>query len=150
MKKLILIALAVILIVSLVGCAKKEASADCRIVIAKTSDGLDAGTALSAEDTASLMAQITAAEAKTQWIDAVSNSIASCFLSVETAGETTRYQYSDSGVLDDLTHMRSLTLGDAQRETVNELLSGYVDLQIPLAHIRVPADLIPIDPTIKP
>ena len=150
MKKLILIALAVILIVSLVGCAKKEASADCRIVIAKTSDGLDAGTALSAEDTASLMAQIKAAEAEGKWIDAVSESVASCFLSIETAGETTRYQYSDSGVLDDLTHMRSLTLGDAQRETVNELLSGYVDLQIPLAHIRVPAGLISVDPTIKP
>ena len=150
MKKQILIALSVLLIVSLVGCAKKEASADCRIVAAKTSDTLDAGTALSAEDAASLTKQIAAAEKENGWIDAVSNSIASCFLSIETAGETTRYQYSDSGVLDDLTHMRSLTLGDAQRETVNELLSGYVDLQIPLAHIRVPAGLISVDPTIKP
>lgn len=150
MKKRIRIVLALLLIVSLVGCAKKEASADCRIVAAKTSDTLDAGTALSAEDAASLTKQIAAAEKENGWIDAVSNSIASCFLSVETAGETTRYQYSDSGVLDDLTHMRSLTLGDAQRETVNELLSGYVDLQIPLAHIRVPAGLISVDPTIKP
>ena len=58
MKKLILIALSVLLIVSLVGCAKKEAADDCRIVVAKTSDALDAGTALSAEDAASLMAQI--------------------------------------------------------------------------------------------
>ena len=150
MKKRILIALAVILTVSLVGCAKKEASADCHIVAAKTSDGLDAGTALSAEDAASLMAQITAAEAENRWIDAVSDCFASCFLSIETAGETTRCQYSDSGVLDDLTHMRSLTLGEAQREAVNELLSGYVELQIPHAVIPSPADLIPIDPIIKP
>ena len=148
MKKTVLIILAVILIISLVGCAKKESSADCRIVVAKESDGLDAGAALSAEDAASLMAQIAAAEAETQWIDAVSNSIASCFLSIETAGETTRYQYSESGVLDDLTHMRSLTLGDAQIDTVNGLLSGYVDLQIPLAPI--PDDLIPIHPKTNP
>ena len=146
MKKLILIAFAVILIVSLVGCAKKEAADDCRIVVAKTSDALDAGTALSAEDAASLMAQIKAAEAASKWIDAVSESIASCFLSIETDGETTRYQYSDSGVLDDLTHMRSLTLGDAQRDPVNTLLSKYVDLQIPLAPIPIPAEPIPINP----
>lgn len=136
MKKRILIAIALILIVSLVGCAKNEAA---HIVVAKTSDELDAGIALSDEDAASLMTQITEAEEETQWIDAVSNSIASCFLSIETGGETTRYQYSNSGVLDDLTHMRSLTLGDAQCETVNELLSGYVELQIPL--IPVPIDL---------
>ena len=148
MKKLILIALAVILIVSLVGCAKKEAADDCRIVVAKTSDALDAGTALSAEDAASLMAQIKAAEAEGKWIDAVSESIASCYLSIETDGETTRYQYSDSGVLDDLTHMRSLTLGDAQRDPVNTLLSGYVDLQIRIAPI--PTELIPINPRPNP
>ena len=150
MKKTVLIILAVILIISLVGCAKKESSAGCRIVVAKESDGLDTGAALSAEDAASLMAQITAAEAETQWIDAVSNSIASCFLSIETAGETTRYQYSESGVLDDLTHMRSLTLGDAQIDTVNGLLSGYVDLQISLAPIPIPDELIPIHPKTNP
>ena len=148
MKKLILIALAVILIVSLVGCAKKEAADDCRIVVAKTSDALGAGTALSAEDAASLMAQIKAAEAASKWIDAVSESIASCYLSIETDGETTRYQYSDSGVLDDLTHMRSLTLGDAQRDPVNAILSGYVDLQIRIAPI--PTELIPINPRPNP
>ena len=148
MKKLILIAFAVILIVSLAGCAKKEAADDCRIVVAKTSDALDAGTALSAEDAASLMAQIKAAEAEGKWIDAVSESIASCYLSIETDGETTRYQYSDSGVLDDLTHMRSLTLGDAQRDPVNTLLSGYVDLQIRIAPI--PTELIPINPRPNP
>ena len=147
MKKLILIALSVLLIVSLVGCAKKEAPAECRIVIAKDSAGLDAGTALSAEDAASVMEQIAAAEANTKWIDAVSECMASCFLSIESAGETTRYQYSDSGVLDDLTHMRSLTLGQAQREAVNGLLSKYVDFQLPLA--PSPAELIPIEPIIK-
>ena len=140
MKKLLLIALSLLLTVSLVGCAKKTSPVECSVVVAKHSDELDAGTALSAEDAASLMSQITAAGSENQWIDAVSNSIPSCYLSIESAGEATLYQYSYSGVLDDLTHMRSLTLTSVQNDSINELLSKYVDLQLPLASIPFTVD----------
>ena len=144
MKRFILLVLSLALLLSLASCGEKAVYSDYHITVAKSREDPGAEAALSKKDTVSLMETIRTAEKENEWIDAVSDSIASCFLSIETAGETTRYQYSDSGVLDDLTHMRSLTLKDAKRDAVNELLARYVDLKIPLA--AIPHSVIPISP----
>lgn len=135
MKKLILIMLSLALLISFAACDKNSAAdhSGYQITVAKTSDSMDAGTALSAEDVSSLMAKIEAAEKENGWMkDTVSNSIASCYFSVENAGEKTLYKYCKDGVLDDLTNMRSLTLGD-NNAAISELLSSYVELGYQLA-----------------
>lgn len=40
--------------------------------------------------------------------------------------------------MDDISNMRSLTLGDAERDAMNALLANYVEMTIPLADIQRP------------
>lgn len=144
MKKFFIFAVSVALILSFAGCEKKNApsdSSDYTITVAKNRDGLDNGEALSSDDASSLLAQLASAEKESDWIDVVSNSIASCYIAIENAGERTLYQYCDTGTLDDITNMRSLTLGNAERGTVNDILSKYVDLKLQRANLTIPADI---------
>lgn len=136
MKKLIIIVLSLLLLLSLAGCGKKDAAAGSSITVAKTEEGLTSGDTLSAEDTASLLAQIEAAEKDKGWmVDTVSDCIASCYLTVKDADGETLYQYCNDGILDDLTHMRSLTLGEKPCQAANDILSRYVDLSLKVLHL---------------
>ena len=144
MKKILLVGLSLVLLLSLAGCGKKNASpdySDYTVIAAKRSEGVEKGAVLTAEEVSLLMTQIESAEREKDWIDAVSNSIASCYFTIENKDGKTLYQYCDAGVLDDLTNMRSLTLGDAECTAVNELLSKYIDLKLQLAELPALGDL---------
>ena len=139
MKKLTVCLLALVLVLALAGCGKKDTAV---IVAAKDRDGLESGTTLSEKDVTAFLEQIQAAEKEKGWMEGtVSNSIASFYLTVEQNGEKTLYKYSDGGALDDLTNMRALPLGGEVCEALNGILSAYVDLSLPLVMIPELPDL---------
>ena len=145
MKKLVITALSLAIILSLAACGKASGSV---VTVAKDRDGLASGDVLSPEDAAALTAEIASAEKANGWMDGtVSDSIASCYLAIEADGEVTTYTYSSDGTLDDQTHMRSLKLGDAQCEAMDAILSNYVELSIKI--LRIPDLAIP-DIQLKP
>ena len=142
MKKLVIIALSLALLFCLAGCGKKEVS----IVVAKESENIENGTALSGEDVSALMAQIEAAEKENEWFkDVVSDCIPSCYFAVKSGNKTTVYQYSDSGVLDDMSNFGSLTLPDACRDAMRDILSNYVELSFKVADIFMHDELLPLN-----
>lgn len=142
MKRITALILALCLVLALAACGGKASV----ITVAKDKDGLKTGLTLSPEDAKAVSEIIDAAIKENGWKkDTVSNSIPSCYLSVAEGKDETVFQYSEGGVLDDHTNMRSLTLSSAGKEEMNSILSNYVELG--LKRLDVPLmPLVPLNP----
>ena len=99
----------------------------------KTSDELRSEKlTLSEEDAAGICAAIALSESEIGWIDDLYDCSPSCKVFIRDEAESARYQYeySNSGIFNDIQHHRALKLTAEAIKTVNGILSKYLSLAV--------------------